>query len=57
MYYEAIFQRDAEKHEKLKMLLSFIFSFNICKRAAVPNSWCKRKTMSILLIFMFGMNM
>lgn len=57
MYHEAIFLRDAEKHEKLKMLLSFIFPFNVCKGAAVLNSWSKRKTTSILLIFVFGMNM
>lgn len=57
MYHKAIFLRDAEKHEKLKMLLSFIFPFNACKGAAVPNSWCKMKTMSILFIFVFGMNM
>lgn len=38
MYHEAVFLRDAEKHEKLKMLLSFIFAFNVCKAAAVPNS-------------------
>lgn len=56
MYHEAIFLRDAEKHEKLK-LLSFPFPFNICKGAAVLNSWCKGKTTSILLIFVFGMNM
>lgn len=38
MYHEAVFLRDAEKHEKLKMLLPFIFPFNVCKGAAVPNS-------------------
>lgn len=57
MYHEAIFLRDAEKHEKLKMLLSFPFPFNVCKGAAVLNSWCRGKTTSILLIFVFGMNM
>lgn len=38
MYHKAIFLRAAETHEKLKMLLSFISPFNVCKGAAVPNS-------------------
>lgn len=57
MYHEAIFLRDAEKHEKLKMLLSFLFPFNVCKGAAVPILRVKGKTTSILLIFVFGMSM
>lgn len=49
-------KRESDKHEKIKPASISPFPLNSCKGAAVPNSYSKRKTIPIFVIFVFQMN-